>query len=110
MSQQSIITKCMQLPWSEADGKKNTNQIIDESQTKKAKFFWFWRHPISRIVLALLITFLNFYIYAVDPVCESKREVALPIIGSLWSLIAVNWSGYGGWLLFRFGILLIAFV
>jgi len=74
------------------------------------RVFWYWRHPLARMTFCTLIMLLNFYIYAIDPVCESKREVALPIAGSLWSIVATRWKGGAGWLFFRFIVCLIIYI
>jgi len=74
------------------------------------RILWYWRHPAARLTFSLLIMILNFYIYAIDPVCESRREVTLPISGSLWSIVAQRWEGGAGYLFFRFLIMLLAFI
>lgn len=74
------------------------------------RFFWYWRHPCSRILCAMLIMILNFFIYAVDPVAESKREVELPIIGSMWSILAWDWNMKIGYFILRIFVCLVTFV
>jgi len=76
----------------------------------RKRFFWYWRHPAARVLFAFLIMLLNFYIYAVDPVAESKRDVELPIAGSLWSILADEWNGNAGNLILRGVTCLIIFI
>jgi len=43
-------------------------------------------------------------------VVESKREVELPIVGSLWAIVSRRWTGDASYLILRFVICLICFI
>jgi len=88
----------------------DVNPLKTERELGKTKrlFIWVWRHPFTRLSTALLIMTLNFLIYAIDPVVESRRDVNLPIIGSFWSILVLRWgSPYAA---LRVFICLIAFI
>ena len=48
--------------------------------------YWF-QHPYSRLIVAYLVTFLNFFIYAEDPVSHSRQPCKIPVIGHCFSFI-----------------------
>ena len=48
--------------------------------------YWF-QHPYARLSIAYLVTFLNFFIYAEDPVSHSRQECRIPVIGHVFSFI-----------------------
>jgi len=90
--------------------KEKNNDEIPRCWFCRQRFFWYWRHPVARIFFALLIMVLNFFIYAIDPVAESLRDVNLPIIGSMWQIVTRKWSGTTGYLALRLIICLISFI
>lgn len=49
------------------------------------------RHPNMRLFVAFFITWLNFLIYAEDPVADSEGPASLPILGRSASLIFAQW-------------------
>ena len=48
--------------------------------------YWF-QHPYARLIIAYLVTFLNFFIYAEDPVSHSRKPCKIPVIGHCFSFI-----------------------
>jgi hypothetical protein len=47
---------------------------------------WF-RHPWARIFFCFLIVVLDFYIYAEDPILDSRAQSNLPVIGNVVNLL-----------------------
>ncbi|KAH3727635.1 transmembrane protein 117-like [Dreissena polymorpha] len=48
----------------------------------KKDFRYYFQHPYSRLVIAYLVVFCNFLIYAEDPVAHSRKECLIPMIGN----------------------------
>ncbi|XP_052798505.1 transmembrane protein 117-like isoform X2 [Mya arenaria] len=45
-------------------------------------FRYYFQHPYSRLIIAYLVVFCNFFIYAEDPVAHSRKECYIPMIGN----------------------------
>lgn len=50
-----------------------------------------FRHPLSRLFVATVIIFLNFFIYSEDPVAHSFVSAQLPLIGTVFSFVFTQW-------------------
>jgi hypothetical protein len=46
-----------------------------------------FRHPLARIFTCFLIVVLDFYIYAEDPILDSRAQSNLPVIGNVVNLL-----------------------
>lgn len=61
-----------------------------------ARFRYYFQHPWSRLVVAYLVTFFNFLIFAEDPVSHSQTEAHMIVVGNCFSFIVNKYPG-GGW-------------
>ncbi|XP_005993243.1 transmembrane protein 117 [Latimeria chalumnae] len=59
-------------------------------------FRHYFQHPWSRIVVAYLVTFCNFLIFAEDPVSHSQTEANVIVVGNCFSFVTNKYPG-GGW-------------
>lgn len=60
------------------------------------RFRYYFQHPWSRLVVAYLVTFFNFLIFAEDPVSHSQTEAHMIVVGNCFSFILNKYPG-GGW-------------
>ncbi len=58
-------------------------------------FRYFFQHPFARIIVAYLVTFCNFLIYAEDPVAHSEQECFIPVIGNCFSFVCTKYPDNG---------------
>ncbi|XP_068132673.1 transmembrane protein 117 isoform X2 [Hyperolius riggenbachi] len=70
-------------------------------------FRYCFQHPWSRIVIAYLVTFFNFLIFAEDPVSHSQTEANVIVVGNCFSFIMTKYPG-GAWNFFKVLLWLIA--
>ncbi|XP_076863276.1 transmembrane protein 117 isoform X2 [Brachyhypopomus gauderio] len=61
-----------------------------------SRFRYYFQHPWSRLVVAYLVTFFNFLIFAEDPVSHSQTEANVIVVGNCFSFIVNKYPG-GGW-------------
>lgn len=54
-------------------------------------FRYYFQHPVARLVIAYLVTFCNFLIYAEDPVAHSEKECFIPVVGNCFSFVATRY-------------------
>ena len=74
MTFNSIILTLLQ---EQADcGKKTLYKV----QLKNSRYYF--QHPYCRLLIAYIIIFFNFLIFAEDPVSHSVIEAELPVIGN----------------------------
>ena len=66
----------------EMDGASLFSLFMDKNNFR----YWF-QHPYARLSIAYLVTFLNFFIYAEDPVSHSRQPCKIPVIGHCFSFI-----------------------
>ncbi|KAK1169160.1 transmembrane protein 117-like [Acipenser oxyrinchus oxyrinchus] len=59
-------------------------------------FRYYFQHPWSRLVVAYLVTFFNFLLFAEDPISHSQTEAHMIVVGNCFSFIANKYPG-GGW-------------
>ncbi|KAG9490235.1 hypothetical protein GDO78_005885 [Eleutherodactylus coqui] len=72
-------------------------------------FRYFFQHPWSRIIIAYLVTFFNFLIFAEDPVSHSQTEANVIVVGNCFSFIMTKYPG-GAWNFLKVILWLIAIV
>lgn len=58
-------------------------------------FRYYFQHPYFRLAIAYLVTFLNFLIYAEDPVSHSEAECFIPVVGNCFSFVATKYPPNG---------------
>ncbi|XP_062858946.1 transmembrane protein 117 [Trichomycterus rosablanca] len=61
-----------------------------------ARFRYYFQHPWSRLVVAYLVTFFNFLVFAEDPVSHSQTEAHMIVVGNCFSFLLNKYPG-GGW-------------
>lgn len=54
-----------------------------------------FRHPWMRMLLSLLIVFLDFIIFAEDPIQDSEIECNLPVVGNVVNMVIARWPSDG---------------
>ncbi|KAM8973028.1 transmembrane protein 117 [Pelodytes ibericus] len=59
-------------------------------------FRYYFQHPWSRIVIAYLVMFFNFLIFAEDPVSHSQTEANMIVVGNCFSFVTNKYPG-GAW-------------
>ncbi|KAM9312844.1 transmembrane protein 117 [Gastrophryne carolinensis] len=72
-------------------------------------FRYCFQHPWSRIFIAYLVTFLNFLIFAEDPVSHSQTEANVIVVGNCFSFIMTKYPG-GAWNFLKVLLWLIAII
>ncbi|XP_061677623.1 transmembrane protein 117 [Syngnathoides biaculeatus] len=50
-------------------------------------FRYYFKHPWSRITVAYLVIFLNFLIFAEDPLSHSQKEARIGVVGNCFSFL-----------------------
>lgn len=60
-------------------------------------FRYYFQHPWSRLIVAYLVIFFNFLIFAEDPVSHSQTEANVIVVGNCFSFIANKYPEGGGW-------------
>ncbi|KAF4094724.1 hypothetical protein G5714_023802 [Onychostoma macrolepis] len=61
-----------------------------------SRFRYYFQHPWSRLVVAYLVTFFNFLVFAEDPVSHSQTEAHMIVVGNCFSFVVNKYPG-GGW-------------
>ncbi|XP_077373471.1 transmembrane protein 117 isoform X2 [Festucalex cinctus] len=61
-----------------------------------SRFRYYFKHPWSRLVVAYLVIFFNFLIFAEDPVSHSQKEARIAVVGNCFSFLFSKYPG-GGW-------------
>uniref|UniRef100_A0A4W4H055 Transmembrane protein 117 n=2 Tax=Electrophorus electricus TaxID=8005 RepID=A0A4W4H055_ELEEL len=82
----TLVNECYRPQWMARFGRME----ID------ARFRYYFQHPWSRLVVAYLVTFFNFLIFAEDPVSHSQTEANVIVVGNCFSFIVNKYPG-GGW-------------
>ncbi|XP_072408068.1 transmembrane protein 117 isoform X2 [Chiloscyllium punctatum] len=59
-------------------------------------FRYYFQHPWSRLIVAYLVTFFNFLIFAEDPISHSQTPANVIVVGNCFSFIVNKYPG-GGW-------------
>ncbi|KAM4748110.1 transmembrane protein 117 [Rhinophrynus dorsalis] len=72
-------------------------------------FRYYFQHPWSRMIIAYLVTFFNFLIFAEDPVSHSQTEANMIVVGNCFSFVTNKYPG-GGWNVLKVMLWLIAIV
>ncbi|NXX80625.1 TM117 protein, partial [Urocolius indicus] len=60
-------------------------------------FRYYFQHPWSRLVVAYLVIFFNFLIFAEDPVSHSQTEANVIVVGNCFSFVTNKYPEGGGW-------------
>lgn len=60
-----------------------------------ACFRYYFQHPWSRLIVAYLVTFFNFLIFAEDPVSHSQTEARMIVVGNCFSFLFNKYPGLG---------------
>eukprot|EP00064_Thunnus_orientalis_P008673 superscaffoldBa00001052_g8696 len=60
-----------------------------------ARFRYYFQHPWSRLIVAYLVTFFNFLIFAEDPVSHSQTEAHMIVVGNCFSFLFNKYPGLG---------------
>lgn len=60
-------------------------------------FRYYFQHPWSRLVVAYLVIFFNFLIFAEDPVSHSQTEANVIVVGNCFSFVTNKYPDGGGW-------------
>ncbi|XP_061495881.1 transmembrane protein 117 isoform X2 [Rhineura floridana] len=60
-------------------------------------FRYYFQHPWSRLIVAYLVIFCNFLIFAEDPVSHSQTEANVIVVGNCFSFVANKYPEGGGW-------------
>ncbi|EDO31899.1 predicted protein, partial [Nematostella vectensis] len=68
---------------------------------------YYFRHPWSRIITSYLVVFLNFFIFAEDPVSHSYEECTIDYIGDVYTFLFIRWPS-GSFVLVKLGTWLFA--
>ncbi|XP_058502621.1 transmembrane protein 117 [Solea solea] len=58
-----------------------------------SRFRYYFQHPWSRLIVAYLVTFFNFLIFAEDPVSHSQTEAHMIVVGNCFSLLFNKYPG-----------------
>uniref|UniRef100_A0A672ZRA2 Transmembrane protein 117 n=2 Tax=Sphaeramia orbicularis TaxID=375764 RepID=A0A672ZRA2_9TELE len=58
-------------------------------------FRYYFQHPWSRLIVAYLVTFFNFLIFAEDPVSHSQTEAHMIVVGNCFSFLFNKYPGLG---------------
>lgn len=72
-------------------------------------FRYYFQHPWSRLIIAYLVTFFNFLLFAEDPVSHSQTEANMIVVGNCFSFVTNKYPG-GGWNFLKVLLWLIAIV
>ncbi|KAF4802550.1 hypothetical protein TURU_025024 [Turdus rufiventris] len=72
-------------------------------------FRYYFQHPWSRLVVAYLVIFFNFLIFAEDPVSHSQTEANVIVVGQLLRLKMFR-EDHGSWMTMFFSTILFLFI
>uniref|UniRef100_UPI00358F731C transmembrane protein 117 isoform X2 n=1 Tax=Myxine glutinosa TaxID=7769 RepID=UPI00358F731C len=82
------------------DTKERTSQQQNEPKKSESAFLsqlqnfrYYFQHPWSRLSLAYLVIFLNFVMFAEDPVSHSQTEAKVAVIGNCFSFVLNRYPG-----------------
>uniref|UniRef100_A0A8C4U710 Transmembrane protein 117 n=1 Tax=Falco tinnunculus TaxID=100819 RepID=A0A8C4U710_FALTI len=71
-------------------------------------FRYYFQHPWSRLVVAYLVIFFNFLIFAEDPVSHSQTEANVIVVGNCFSFVTNKYPEGGGWIFLKVFLWLLA--
>lgn len=60
-------------------------------------FRYYFQHPWSRMIVAYLVIFFNFLIFAEDPVSHSQTEANVIVVGNCFSFVTNKYPRGVGW-------------
>ncbi|KAB0377989.1 hypothetical protein FD755_009567 [Muntiacus reevesi] len=71
-------------------------------------FRYYFQHPWSRMIVAYLVIFFNFLIFAEDPVSHSQTEANVIVVGNCFSFVTNKYPRGVGWRLLKVLLWLLA--
>ncbi|XP_023594613.1 transmembrane protein 117 isoform X2 [Trichechus manatus latirostris] len=71
-------------------------------------FRYYFQHPWSRLIVAYLVIFFNFLIFAEDPVSHSQTEANVLVVGNCFSFVTNKYPRGVGWRLLKVLLWLLA--
>ncbi|XP_019790143.2 transmembrane protein 117 isoform X7 [Tursiops truncatus] len=71
-------------------------------------FRYYFQHPWSRLIVAYLVIFFNFLIFAEDPVSHSQTEANVIVVGNCFSFVTNKYPREVGWRLLKVLLWLLA--
>ncbi|XP_015414107.1 PREDICTED: transmembrane protein 117-like [Myotis davidii] len=71
-------------------------------------FRYYFQHPWSRLIVAYLVIFFNFLIFAEDPVSHSQTEANVIVVGNCFSFVTNKYPRGVSWRLLKVLLWLLA--
>lgn len=71
-------------------------------------FRYYFQHPWSRMIVAYLVIFFNFLIFAEDPVSHSQTEANVIVVGNCFSFVTNKYPRGVGWRILKVLLWLLA--
>ncbi|KAF0885087.1 transmembrane protein 117, partial [Lynx pardinus] len=71
-------------------------------------FRYYFQHPWSRLIVAYLVIFFNFLIFAEDPVSHSQTEANVIVVGNCFSFVTNKYPRGVGWRILKVLLWLLA--
>ncbi|XP_012662939.1 transmembrane protein 117 isoform X4 [Otolemur garnettii] len=71
-------------------------------------FRYYFQHPWSRLIVAYLVIFFNFLIFAEDPVSHSQTEANVIVVGNCFSFVTNKYPRGLGWRILKVLLWLLA--
>mgnify|MGYP001793603271 CR=1 FL=1 len=62
----------------------------EEKQTDPERWKYYFRHPYARLLLAYLVVFCNFLIFAIDPVSHSNTTCLINYVGEIYTFLFIR--------------------
>ncbi|XP_076069426.1 transmembrane protein 117-like isoform X2 [Oratosquilla oratoria] len=69
---------------------------------------YYFQHPWLRLIVAYLVIFCNFLLFAEDPVSHSHAESNIPVVGNVFSFVATKYPEEWYWRMIKVVMWLIA--
>ncbi len=92
---------------------KSMASVDETDKTSVFSFFmerdfrYYFQHPYFRLFVAYFVTFLNFLIYAEDPVAHSEAECFIPVVGNCFAFVCRRYPD-DGWIVLKVGTWILA--
>ncbi|PKU48740.1 hypothetical protein llap_916 [Limosa lapponica baueri] len=85
------------LTWNKFDLDGQKQRTVLQYLRMDKDFRYYFQHPWSRLVVAYLVIFFNFLIFAEDPVSHSQTEANVIVVGNCFSFVTNKYPEGGGW-------------
>ncbi|KAK8739321.1 hypothetical protein OTU49_003576 [Cherax quadricarinatus] len=69
---------------------------------------YYFQHPWLRLIIAYLVIFCNFLLFAEDPVSHSHAESNIPVVGNVFSFVSTKYPDEWFWRMIKVVMWLIA--